>query len=186
MSITTEQTGRPVDSATWIDVNRFLTEEARLLDHREYEAWVQLFTDDVHYFIPNRKVRMVTGRPGDRDIEHELSSGGQPWVLSENIHELRLRVARVNTARQLWCENPPARNRHLITNVEATTTAVPGELEVRSSFAILHARFDEKGTTFYGERRDLLRTTGDGYRIARRKIVLDSTVIWAGAISTFF
>ncbi|TDD92231.1 aromatic-ring-hydroxylating dioxygenase subunit beta [Actinomadura rubrisoli] len=178
--------GAPVDMATWFSVNRFLTEEARLLDNREYEKWVELFTEDVHYFIPSRKVRMISAKPGDRDLEHELSSDGRPWVMSENIHELRLRVARVNSARQLWCENPPARNRHLVTNVETYHTEVAEELSVRSSFAVLHARFDSQGTTFIGERQDVLRRAGDTYKIAYRKVVLDSTVIWAGAISTFF
>lgn len=186
MTETVDAPATLVDMATWFEVNRFLTEEARLLDHRLYEQWVELFSEDIHYFIPSRRTRMVSAKPGDRDIELELGSGGQPWVYSENLHELRLRVSRVSTARQLWCENPPARNRHLITNVEASHTDNPDELAVRSNFAVLHARFDERGTNFIGERQDVLRRDGDSFKIAYRKVVLDSTVIWAGAVSTFF
>lgn len=186
MSATTAVAGEHVDMETWFSVYRFLTSESRLLDHRKYDQWVNLFAEDVHYFIPNRRVRMVTAKPGDSDIEHELSSGGQPWILSENATELKLRVARMKTVRQLWCENPPARNRHLVSNIEVTHSEVPGELSVFSNFAVLHARFDDQGTTFIGEREDVLRPDGNTYKIAFRRIILDSTVIHAGAISTFF
>lgn len=175
-----------VDMATWFEVQRFLTEEARLLDHRCYEEWLGLFTEDVRYWVPARKVRMVSGKPCDRDVELELSADGEPCILDERLPQLQLRVFRMQTARLLWCDNPPARARHLITNVEASYTDKPDELVVRSNFLVPHARFDERGTQFHGERQDVLRRVNGSFKIASRKVLLDSTVIWSPAVTTFF
>jgi 3-phenylpropionate/cinnamic acid dioxygenase small subunit len=180
------EAGSLVDMATWFEVQRFLTEEARLLDHRLLSEWLTLFTEDLRYWVPARKVRMVTGKPGDGAVDHELSADGEPSILDETLTKLQLRVGRMQTARLLWCENPPARGRHLITNVEAAYTDKADELSVRSNCLVLHARFDEVGTQFHGERRDVLRRVNGSFKIASRKVVLDSTVIWSPAVTTFF
>lgn len=180
------QTTPMVDMATHFEIQRFLTAEARMLDERHYDQWVELFTNDVQYWAPTRRTRMVSNKPGDLAIDHELSKEDEPYNLNESLIELKIRVSRIHTARQLWCENPPARNRHLITNIEAWEGDTPGEFKVSSSFVVFHARFDHKGDTFYGERQDVLRRVDGAFRIARRKIILDSTVIWAGALTTFF
>lgn len=178
--------GELVDMAAWFEVQRFLTEEARLLDHRCYEEWLALFTEDMRYWVPARKVRMISGKPGDRAVDLELSADGEPCILDERLPQLQLRVFRMQTARLLWCDNPPGRVRHLITNVEASYTDKPDELAVRSNFLVPHARFDEKGTQFHGERQDILRRVDGSFMIASRKVVLDSTVIWSPAVTTFF
>lgn len=175
-----------VDMATWFEVQRFFTEEARLLDHRAFEEWLALFTEDVRYWVPARKVRMISSRRGDREIDLELSADGEPCILDERLPQLQLRVFRMQTGRLLWSENPPGRVRHLITNVEASYTDDPDELSVRSNFLVPHARFDEKGTQYHGERQDILRRVDGSLRIASRKVVLDSTVIWAAAVTAFF
>ena len=33
-------------------VEQFLYQEARLLDTQQYEAWLELFTDDATYWVP--------------------------------------------------------------------------------------------------------------------------------------
>ena len=39
------------------EVERFLYREARLLDERRFHAWLDLFTDDVRYWMPVRSTR---------------------------------------------------------------------------------------------------------------------------------
>jgi 3-phenylpropionate/cinnamic acid dioxygenase small subunit len=175
-----------VDIQMWFEVQRFLTAEARLLDNRAFEQWLDLLAEDIRYWVPIRHTRMVSSKPGDRDIVHELSRDFEPCILDERKPQLALRVARLHTTRQLWSENPPGRGRHLITNVEALHTDDPAELAVTSNFLLVYARFDEQGSQFFGERQDVLRRTGDSFQIASRKVVLDSTVIWSPAITTFF
>jgi 3-phenylpropionate/cinnamic acid dioxygenase small subunit len=186
MTIDVIETGALVDMPTWFEVNRFMNEEARLLDERRYEQWLTLLTDDVHYWAPSRRVRTVSSDPEDRSIEHELSAPGDSAVLDERMVNLQLRVARWGQARLLWCDNPPARVRHLITNVDARYTDRPDELSATSNFCVYQARFDEEGTKFFGQRQDILRRTEEGLKIASRKVILDSTVLWAKAITMIF
>ena len=35
-----------------MNVEQFLYHEARLLDTQQYEAWLELFTDDATYWVP--------------------------------------------------------------------------------------------------------------------------------------
>ena len=37
------------------EVEDFLYHEAELLDERRYEEWLDLFTEDVHYWMPMRR-----------------------------------------------------------------------------------------------------------------------------------
>lgn len=92
----------------------------------------------------------------------------------------------MQTARQLWCENPPSRTRHLIGNVEAWESDTHGEYIAVSAFSLFQARFDERGAAYFGEREDTLREIDGSYRIAFRKVTLDSTVLLDGAITVFF
>ena len=39
------------------EVEQFLYREARLLDERCFHAWLDLFTDDVRYWMPVRSIR---------------------------------------------------------------------------------------------------------------------------------
>ncbi len=174
-----------VDMATWFEVNRFYTEEARLLDNRLFDEWLRLFTEDTRYWVPIRKTRMTSSKPGDRALDLELSGDHQPSILDEGFPQLALRVSRLHTVKLLWSDNPPARCRHLITNVEASAVG-PDELAARSNFVMIHGRFDDAAAPFYGERQDVLRRVDGTFRIARRKVVLDSTVLRASAVTTFF
>ena len=38
----------------WHEIQQFLVREARLLDERRFVDWLELFTDDVVYWMPGR------------------------------------------------------------------------------------------------------------------------------------
>jgi len=38
--------------ALWISVSRFLGREAALLDSRDWDAWLDLYTEDAEYWVP--------------------------------------------------------------------------------------------------------------------------------------
>ena len=50
-----------------LEIENFLYAEAELLDNRRYEEWLDLFTEDCHYWMPIRSTR-VAG-----DEEHEFT-----------------------------------------------------------------------------------------------------------------
>ncbi|MGN7932687.1 aromatic-ring-hydroxylating dioxygenase subunit beta [Sphingopyxis sp. J-6] len=176
-----------VDPECYLAVEQFLYREARLLDERDFEGWLGILAPDIHYWAPNRVNRIVSAKPGDRDVAHELSPVGDPAIYDETFEDLRLRIARTTTAKQLWCENPPSRVRHMISNIEAyVADEADEELDVYSNFVVYQARFDEAGTTFFGARIDRLRKVNGNLMIAKRKIILDLTVIPTGAVTVFF
>ncbi len=60
-------------------VEQFLYREARLLDERRFHDWLDLFTDDLRYWMPVRTSRYPKGSRAivildeDRYIEEELA-----------------------------------------------------------------------------------------------------------------
>src|SRR5260370_41520198 len=49
--------------ALWLELMPFYIREAWLLDERKLEEWLDLFTDDVPYFMPRRKNVPRRGAP---------------------------------------------------------------------------------------------------------------------------
>jgi 3-phenylpropionate/cinnamic acid dioxygenase small subunit len=45
----------PAHQGLWLELMQFYIREAWLLDGRKFKEWLDLFTDDVLYFMPRRK-----------------------------------------------------------------------------------------------------------------------------------
>src|SRR4030095_2511529 len=120
-------------------VEQFLYREARLLDERRFHDWLELFTDDVRYWMPLRDNRYPRSSKAikildpDRYVERELTAENELAYLDESKRTLVGRVACVDSG-MAWAEDPPSRTRHLITNVEVTPSATESEVEVYSNF----------------------------------------------------
>ena len=98
--------------ALWLELMQFYIREAWLLDERKLKEWLDLFTDDVLYFMPRRK------NVPRREAHRELTPPGDLAILEEDKRYLEMRVARLDTG-MAWAEDPPSRTRHLIGNLEA-------------------------------------------------------------------
>src|SRR3979490_1190507 len=61
--------------ALWLELMSFYIHEAWLLDERKFKEWLDLFTDDVLYFMPRRK--KVPPREADRELT-PLGDLGRP------------------------------------------------------------------------------------------------------------
>jgi 3-phenylpropionate/cinnamic acid dioxygenase small subunit len=77
----------------------------------------------------------------------------------------------------------------MVSNVQLLTATsdavVAGELAVKSRFLIYRNRVETETDVLVGKREDTLRRTGDGWLIARRKIILDQNVLLSKNL-TFF
>jgi biphenyl 2,3-dioxygenase beta subunit len=160
------------------EVEQFLYHEATLLDAHDYSAWLELFSDDAHYFMPIRRTRMA------RELEHEFTQPGQMAWFDDTKPLLAGRIAKLQTGRS-WAEDPPSRTRHLVTNVRIVRDD-GHELEVHSNFHLYRTRLHSEESSWIGSRRDVLRRVGDGFRIARRTIYLEQTVLLSRNLSNFF
>jgi 3-phenylpropionate/cinnamic acid dioxygenase small subunit len=173
------------------EVEQFLYREARLLDERRFQEWLDLFTDDVRYWMAGRSSRYprsskaITVVGPDRRPESELAGEDELAILDETKATLRGRIARLDTG-MAWAEDPPSRTRHIVTNIEVEAGDKAAELTVYSNFLVYRTRAEAEQDLYVGARRDLLRSIDGAWRIARRKLVLDQNVLLAKNVSVFF
>ncbi|MEI7991126.1 MAG: aromatic-ring-hydroxylating dioxygenase subunit beta [Actinomycetota bacterium] len=160
------------------EVEQFLYHEAALLDAHEYAAWLDLFSDDTHYFMPIR--RTVSHKDADR----EFTRPGQVAYFDDPKALLRVRVDKLLTGRS-WSEDPPSRTRRLITNVRVLADNGT-ELEIASNFHLYRTRLKSEEDSWIGSRRDVLRRHDNSFLIAQREIRLEQTVILSRNLSNFF
>jgi biphenyl 2,3-dioxygenase beta subunit len=160
-------------------IEDFLYFEAELLDDRKLREWLDLFTDDVRYWMPIR--HNTFERPDD--VAEELSKPGESYYFDDNIKTLKIRVERTY-AKNAWAEVPPSRTRHLITNIRIKKDD-GNEIAVHSNFFVYRTRMESDKDMFVGTRQDILRRVGDSFKIARRTIILDQAVLDAKNISVF-
>jgi 3-phenylpropionate/cinnamic acid dioxygenase small subunit len=173
------------------EVEQFLYREARLLDERCFRAWLELFTDDVRYWMPGRSTRYprmskaIMILDPDRYREEDLSREDELAILDETKETLSRRIARLETG-MAWAEDPPSRTRHLLSNIEVEPGDTAAELKVYSNFLVYRSRAETEQDFYVGARQDVLRHVHGAWKIARRKIILDQTVLLAKNVSIFF
>ena len=160
-------------------VEEFLYREAELLDDRRYEEWLDLFTDDVRYWMPMR--RNVPADELDREFTRE---GLDVNWFDEGKDTLTRRVKQIRTGVH-WAEQPPSRICHMVSNVQIVD-AGPAEVSVKSRFLLYRNRVETETDVLVGKREDVLRRVVGEFRIARRKIVLDQNVLLAKNLTFFF
>ena len=162
--------GRPlrIDDERHLMAHQWLVDEAWLLDAQAYEDWLELLTDDIHYLMP---VRVTTALGAGYDTSPGMAH------FDEDKYSLSRRVARFLTE-HAWTEDPPSRLRHHLSNVRTFATDDPDHLVVDSATLLFRNRGDVREGSFVSAgREDLLRRTPDGWKLARRTIMVDDSVI---------
>ena len=139
-------------------VEKFLFQEADLLDCWLLDDWLLLWTEDVTYLVP------ATDKP-DGDPSRDLM-----FVQDDRfILEQRVKSLMNGTA---WAESPHSTTRRMISNVRATHIG-DGAVEVKASFVV----YRSQGSTlqiFPGHYEYLLEAGGPaGFRIRVKKAILD-------------
>jgi len=172
-------------------IEQFLYREARLLDARQFRQWLELFTDDVRYWMPMRSNRYaatskaISILDGSRYEEEDLSKEGDLAIMDETKDSLERRIDRLDTG-MAWAEDPPSRTRHFISNIEVEPGERESEIKVYSNFIMYRSRAEKEEDFYVGSREDILRNVDGEWKIARRKIVLDQNVLLAKNVSNFF
>jgi 3-phenylpropionate/cinnamic acid dioxygenase small subunit len=173
------------------EVEQFLYREARLLDERCFREWLELFTDDVRYWMGARTNRYPRSSKAiailspNRYVEDDHTREDELSILDETKETLGGRVARLDTG-MAWAEDPPSRTRHLITNIEVAPGDGSTELKVYSNFIVYRSRAESEEDFYVGGRQDVLRRVDGALKIARRKLTLDQNVLSAKNVSIFF
>jgi 3-phenylpropionate/cinnamic acid dioxygenase small subunit len=163
--------------ALWLELMQFYIREAWLLDERKFGEWLDLFTDDVLYFMPRRK--NVRRRESDR----EVTSLGDLALIEDDKRYLQMRVARLESG-MAWAEDPPSRTRHLIGNL-VVEPRDSGVVQAKTAFLVYRSHLETDQQLFAGSREDVLRQVDGAWKVARRTIVLDANVLLDKNLSIF-
>ena len=164
----------PLGSAEYNQVLEWLYREAALLDSGQFEGWLGLMAPDISYEMPTRQ--SVYPKDGE-GYSHDFG------FFAENHASLETRVKRLGTE-QAWAEQPGSRTRHFVSNL-LLDKCESGEFHAATCFMVTRIRSDLPYDFFTGERRDVLRMTDDGLRLAKRTILFDQTVLKSYNLSIF-
>jgi p-cumate 2,3-dioxygenase beta subunit len=147
------------DAAITVDeVERFLIDEAALLDEWRLEEWLTLMADDGRYLVPSLD---------SAESDHQTAL----FLIADDRRTLQSRVRQL-LGKAVWSENPRSRTRRLVTNVRMLGTAGQ-ETRVAANFAVW--RFQHEQTDVYVGRylHVLIRGGPAGLLFRERKAVLD-------------
>jgi len=166
----------PFNDARHLQAHQFLVDETYLLDGQHYSQWLDTLTDDIHYFMP---VRVTTAAGAGFDTSPGMAH------FDENKYSLNRRVARFATE-HAWTEDPPSRLRHHLSNVRTFACDDEAHLIVESAELLFRSRGDVNEAALVScGREDLLRLTDQGWKLARRTIYVDESVLRMQNLAVF-
>ena len=165
-----------IDAQIHREIEQLLFREARLLDERQFDLWLELWTMDCRYRVPVR--RNIAAKPGDGiiPVDNELDNDDGVALIDENKMLLYARVMRLKTGKA-WCENPPSRSRRFVSNVEIEASETDGRYKVYSNLLHFRSRRETEENLFSSQRRDLIVKEGENLLIKERLVILDSNVL---------
>jgi 3-phenylpropionate/cinnamic acid dioxygenase small subunit len=134
-------------------VEQFLYHQADLLDRKEWEQWIGLFTDDGVYWMPPEP--------------SYTTWDGTPAIFAEDKNLMRVRMGRVLHP-DAWSQRPLWGTNHVVSNVVIEKDS-GSEILVRSRFHMMELRRDDV-RHFAGSYLHQLRKTKEGYRIKLQRV----------------
>jgi benzoate/toluate 1,2-dioxygenase beta subunit len=132
----------------------FLYREARLLDRRDLQAWLDLFTEDAQYWVPLREAY--------RDPDAELN------IIFDDRQRLAGRVGRLESG-VAYAQDPPSRTARLLGNI--TVDRAGGGFATEATFFLYELRAGET-QILAGRYLHELVPAGASLRIRRKTVEL--------------
>lgn len=166
----------PLGSEIYNRLLETLYDEAATLDERRIDDWMAMIAPDIIYQAPIRLTR--TGPNRDRDVMRTM------FHFDEDYNSLMMRTGRLQ--KSAWAEDPPSRCRRFVTNVRVAECDTAGEYEVVSYLYLERSRGDNPvNETATAERRDIWRDVDSEYKLARREIIVDQSVLGMSNFAVF-
>lgn len=166
----------PLGSAIYNRLLETLYDEVAALDERRFDDWVAMLEHDLVYTAPIRLTR--TGPNRDRDVMRTM------YHFHEDYGSILMRTYRLQ--KSAWAEDPPSRCRRFVTNVRVGECETAGEYEVVSYLFLERSRGDNpENERMTAERRDVWREVDGAYKLARREIIVDQSVLGMSNFAVF-
>ncbi|TFH85784.1 benzoate 1,2-dioxygenase small subunit [Billgrantia azerbaijanica] len=152
-------------SINYQDIQAFLYREARLLDDREWDAWLECYSKDAEFWMP-------AWDDDDRlteDPQSEIS-----LIYYPNREGLEDRVYRIKTERS-GASTPEPRTTHQVTNIEVLEEE-GGKVALRFNWHTLSHRY-KKTDSYFGTCFYTLDVSGEKPLITRKVVQLNNDYI---------
>lgn len=152
-------------STSYQALTAFLYREARLLDDRQWDAWLTCYAPTATFWMPawDDDDQLV------EDPQQHIS-----LIYYPNREGLEDRVFRIKTERS-GASMPEPRTAHLITNVEVLEER-PGQVDLRFNWHTLSHRY-KVTDSFFGASFYTLDISGEQPLIMSKKVVLKDDYI---------
>lgn len=164
------------------DISDFFYREADLLDERRYPEWLEMMAEDYRYSVPLRMNVPFSDVAANEQTKTGETGGEVAWF-DEPKSTQEMRVTQLMTGVH-WAEEPVSRVSHLVTNLRLTKVSLP-EVELASRFLVYRNRVSDETDILAGRRYDVVRQDGEDWKLVRRKLLLDQTVLTAKNLSIF-
>jgi 3-phenylpropionate/cinnamic acid dioxygenase small subunit len=135
------------------EVEQFLYRQAEILDGKNWQGWIDLFTQDGIYWMP--------------PAPEYKTWDGQPAIFAEDKNLMTVRMNRVLHP-DAWSQRPLWETNHVVSNV-IIESAAGDEIVARSRFHMMELRRDDV-RHFAGAYRHVLKKTSDGLRIKLQRV----------------
>jgi benzoate/toluate 1,2-dioxygenase beta subunit len=137
------------------EVEQFLYRQAEYLDGKRWQEFIDLFTDDGHYWMPA--------------MPEQTTGEGVPSIFYEDRNLMTVRMRRVKHP-DAWSQRPLWGTNHMVGNVIVESDdPASGELVVRSRFHMMEFR-REASRHFAGSYVHHLMRTANGLRIKLQRV----------------
>ena len=161
-----------------LEIEDFLWAEADLLDEHRYEEWLDLLTEDASYWMPIRR-NVATNK---YETENTDEGPDLSWA-TDDKDTLTRRVEQIRSG-QHWADEPRSRVTHMVSNIRVLSRK-DNEVRVKCRFLFYRNRHADEESTFIGKRIDTLRRVDGAWKIARREIYLDESVLLYKNLTSF-
>ncbi len=139
------------------EIERFLVDEAALLDEWRLEEWLALMAEDCRYLVP----------PLDQpDADHRDTL----FLIADDRRSLASRVRQLLSG-TTWAENPRSRTRRMVTNVRLLEVT-DGAARTTANFAVWRFQHDQTDV-YVGRYLNVLVRGASGLMFRERRAVLD-------------
>ncbi len=148
------------------DIRQFLYREARFLDDKDWDAWLNCYAPEAVFWMPSwdDDEELVTDPASEISLIYYGHRGG-----------LEDRVFRIKTERSSVTSLPVARTSHNINNVEVVARSF-GECQVRFNW-VTHSFRYKTVDTYFGTSFYTIDTRGEQPKIVNKKVVLKNDYI---------
>ena len=136
-------------------IERYLYQEAVLMDENRYDEWFALWAEDLLYWVPSNN------DDADPMTHVQIIYDDRP-TLEDRIERLKGGTAH--------SQDPKSRMRRLISNIEVEEDS-NGDVIVASNFNLTEVRHG-KQDTFSGRTFHQLRPDGSSFKMVSKKVLL--------------